>query len=245
MNTLVLFTCWTVQGTAERKQTTAGHTLGHYHDKTLRASVSILSSSFTPSRPPWIFSGLSRTSMLLVKGSYLTEKGRLIPATYVLVENVRENKCMKSSKWGSRWALCKYMFWSCPVWEFKTQIFHFALRNISLTDQTKFPLLYFIYSICIYRLYRSCLFQHHIKMHSHLMMFTVYSTACFCFYLNSCADIFWFNVATRMSYAILYTRFFLNSLKLLVLQGNIWCVWQIKPQYFALVRKTTLVTAVF
>lgn len=54
---------------------------GHHHDKTLRASVSILSSSFTPSRPAWIFSGLSSTSTLLVNGSYLTEKGRLIPAT--------------------------------------------------------------------------------------------------------------------------------------------------------------------
>lgn len=36
-----------------------------------------------------------------------------------------------------------------------------------------------------------------------------------------------------------------HSLKLLVLQGNIWSVCQIKLQHFALVRKTTLVTAVF
>lgn len=36
-----------------------------------------------------------------------------------------------------------------------------------------------------------------------------------------------------------------HSLKLLVLQGNIWSVCQIKLQRFAMVRKTTLVTAVF
>lgn len=36
-----------------------------------------------------------------------------------------------------------------------------------------------------------------------------------------------------------------HSLKLLVLQGNIWSACQIKLQRFALVRKTTLVTAVF
>lgn len=36
-----------------------------------------------------------------------------------------------------------------------------------------------------------------------------------------------------------------HSVKLLVLQGNIWCVCQIKLQRFALVWKNTLVTAVF
>lgn len=53
----------------------------NHHDRTLRASDSILSSSFSPSRPPWIFSGLSSTSTLLVYGSNLTEKGRLMLAT--------------------------------------------------------------------------------------------------------------------------------------------------------------------
>lgn len=83
------WSCHTSQSAAERgsKQQRDGHRLGHHHDKTLRASVSILSSSFTPSRPPWIFSGLSSTSTLQVYGSNLTEKGRLIPATYPLVKD--------------------------------------------------------------------------------------------------------------------------------------------------------------
>lgn len=71
------------------KQQQDGHRLGQHHDKTLRASVSILSSSFTPSSPPWIFSGLSSTSTLLVYGSNLTEKGRLMPATYPLVKDIK------------------------------------------------------------------------------------------------------------------------------------------------------------
>lgn len=76
---------------------------GNHHDKTPRASVSIFSSSFTPSRPPWTFSGLSRTSTLLVYGSNLTEKGRLMPATYVLrqrhkeVRRLRWDSCLNSS----------------------------------------------------------------------------------------------------------------------------------------------------
>lgn len=65
---------------------------GGHHDKTLRASASVLSSSFTPSRPPWIFSGLSSTSTLLVYGSNLTEKGRLIPDTYLLGKDIKRSE---------------------------------------------------------------------------------------------------------------------------------------------------------
>lgn len=85
-----LVTHQTLQSAAEGKQTTTGGSQtkhGRYHDMTLRASASILSSSFTPSRPPCIFSGLSRTSTLLVYGSNLTENGRLIPAMYVLLKD--------------------------------------------------------------------------------------------------------------------------------------------------------------
>lgn len=89
MNTLVL------SHIAERSAEEANNSRavtdwGHHHDKTLRASVSILSSSFTPSRPPWIFSGLSSTSTLLVNGSNLTEKGRLILDTYPLVKDIKK-----------------------------------------------------------------------------------------------------------------------------------------------------------
>lgn len=52
-----------------RKQTAAvsdTDSVRNNHDKTLRASASVFSSSFTPSRPPWILRGLSSTSTLLV-----------------------------------------------------------------------------------------------------------------------------------------------------------------------------------
>lgn len=103
MNTLVLITRQTSQSAVGRRsgRRQGGRRRGRHHDKTLRASVSILRSSFTPIRPSWIFSGLSSTSTLLVNGSNFTKKGRLIPAAYPLVNDWKQQIKMSMSSLSS------------------------------------------------------------------------------------------------------------------------------------------------
>lgn len=125
-----LWKLWKTGGTAQRRwthliggccrtdtrvwDTSWEEAVGNHHDKTARASVSIFSSSFTPSRPPWTFSGLSRTSTLLVYGSNLTEKGRLMPATYVLWQRHKEVRRLRwDSFLNSSWM---YVFQEPCLW---------------------------------------------------------------------------------------------------------------------------------
>ncbi len=234
------------------KQQRDGHRPGHHHDKTLRASVSILSSSFTPSRPPWIFSGLSSTSMLQVYGSNLTEKGRLIPATYSLVrDRKRSEEDLKSSKVRSPWS---------SSWMYALQLpcLRVVNPNISL-GQRKFPFNWLnkVPTVVVWPVVYAYTVQHTLDRDCNILLvsathkkytikiFIMYSISnLLCFYRHSHAI---FSVWQRCH--VLYSTrdqiLSKHSLKLLVLQGNIWSVCQIKLQHFALVRKTTLVTAVF
>ena len=70
-------------------ETPASESAGSHHASTFRASLRSFRSSFRDSRPPRIFSGLSRTSMLYVYGSNRTEKGLLMPATYFLSQQIK------------------------------------------------------------------------------------------------------------------------------------------------------------
>ena len=210
--------------------------VGNHHDKTPRASVSIFSSSFNPSRPPWTFSGLSRTSTLLVYGSNLTEKGRLMPATYVLWQRHKE---VRRPRWdsflNSSWM---HIFQKPCLWILNPNIsLGWRKTSLLLTRRRSPPV---VSAQIHYKDWNNPAFISGViktsRIYSISYFTMLWQTLPCCYFLIQCG---------RVLHSARDQTLSKHSVKLLVLQGNIWCVCQIKLQRFALVWKNTLVTAVF